>query len=1040
MAKTPVTLGQGTTKYSTILVDITGITNNFIQTCFFCNSDYDDDTKKSIVEKLPGIDGSISGSTTKLSGGIKSILDAFIRFFYKIFGIFVEEFLLLIVKPLKNLITNLLANQYFPLPSPALNPTLTSDVIFQSSMNSNPATASLGIASLISMLKDQIEQIKSLLLNVVSPILQLLTNTQQFILNLVSDGVFTNFNIPMPDIGLGILGITLSSLDMNNIFSGLGINLKGDNTFNISDTGSKDVDYRIKANSINSKLKDYKFNFTVPSNLSSQGINIDLSDLEFADVLNKDPILQLDYMNCVSSYGFLPAFYKEPYQYNPFPDVDKLNNSAITHFDGYYSYTFDFFKNFTLYTASASASTNNVIISGQTYIINVPGYTNRGLYDCLYDAGLLEDVNFIGKVFKFIQSHSNDSTLPEQFKTLISKYTFNTKKLVLNGGSDISVSNKLTVKSIKDLPGSTNTDKLNYFASQQKLKQTTVVGNDLAGYELYRPDVKGNLTLLSQGSTIQELVSNYVKKYPNAELDIIGNTQLGFYLVESGKIITSGKTYNDMINSYITHKINSTTILETQGKVYLVTSNGKFITGKTINEIDTFSNKFNYLIFNLDYSLTKTNFLNVLSRTFNYNLWNTKQANGKPTLYINGGTALPKDNPNKDLYTITQWNYKKFKLDFFNLIPANKLEHFMSHVQVNITNFEEVDEYKDGLTGSVADFIKNSQTRVNDKLIVGVIPLILGCLQKKYKVGTTNGDIISRYRKKLISNKPDKLFSDDLYNKFTGLPNLGTINFPKIPGINIPDLNLTKGEKALKDNDANTLTSKIGWVNGLIGFFTSLFSFPINYLMGYIEKFLGIIKSLLSFNIPKAVSQITGLLKGFIPNIGGIGTMVKDLLGPIILPFVVGLKLAYDTGFQNLKAKLPNLDLPQIDINSLLNVMFNPLGTGKIRTSISDFVVYFDTEPGDVTGINFPNLKDILNSLLPIIAGVGDIFGGLRTFLLWLICLIKSCVYLFIDLILPVADHIFTVVGKEIPLLRPVTEGLIAGVDFFASSDPLIIS
>ena len=980
MAESELILGEDNTKYSKILVDVEKIANNFIEVLFFCNSDFDTDTKKSIIDRLPRIDGTVSGTTAVLTGGVKSLVDAFVRFFYKIFGIFVEKFLTLIVKPLKNLITNLLSNQYFPVPSPSLNYLPISDVIFQSSMMSNPATISFAVSSQIMMIKDQIIQVKDLISKVVTPIIKLLTDTQKYITELLVGDTFKNFNIPMPEIPLGIMGIKIPSIDMNSLLSSLdfkqfdfelsnerdkisnsmNINLSEGSLldFKIPNLNSKDVDYNIKLDKFN-KLKGIKYDFNIPTPTKFlSDFSVDIPELEFVDVLQKDPKLQMDFINCISAVGVIPiispkavmnTFYQEPYNYTPFPSIDDLNNPNKKSFPGYYSYTFDFFKNFPLYTKITPDKIQNIEIDGTKKEITIPGYTDRGLYDCLYDSGLLDDTNFIGKVLTFIRSYATNPNLPEIYKRRVDNYNYNNPiKLVFNDGKRTSNPSNLTLKK-RD---------------------------------------------------------NIVREYANTSLS-------GISIIET----------------------------DIPGRVYLTNGKGYLVTGRTINELKVL-NIFDDIIFNYDFSNTKENLLIVLSRTFNYNFWNTRQmvdfypTTGdklKSCLYINGATSLPSNNPNRGAYAITKWNYKDFKLKFFNLIPTDRLQHFISHVDVNISNFEVIEEYKDGLTGSISDFLKNSQTRTNDRLIIGVLPFVFGCLKKKYPTNYNKSksqwtrsdniaDIISRYYKK-YDFKTRKFIETplfgDMYNPITGLVDLSKMS--KIPEIDIPDVpniginNIPKDLFKIKDDFTNAMDSKMGWITGLVDFLKSLFSFPVNYLMSYIEKFLSIVKYLLSFNVPKAVEEITNLLKSFVPTMPNVGKIIKDILGPNIKSFTKNMKSDYDRIFKDMKSRIRDLDIPEIDLDSLMNVIFNPT-CGRAKPYISNFVTYYEMvpDPKDITCIsNFTELKKLIDSAFPKIPGIGDVFGGIRSFLQWILCLIKSCTFLFIDMILPIANHIMTVIGKK---------------------------
>ncbi len=52
----------------------------------------------------------------------------------------------------------------------------------------------------------------------------------------------------------------------------------------------------------------------------------------------------------------------------------------------------------------------------------------------------------------------------------------------------------------------------------------------------------------------------------------------------------------------------------------------------------------------------------------------------------------------REVYEKTNWDYKDFKLKFWNIIPDNKLKFLQSYINGYIINFEKFEEYKDNLS------------------------------------------------------------------------------------------------------------------------------------------------------------------------------------------------------------------------------------------------------------------------------------------------------------------------------------------------------
>jgi hypothetical protein len=255
-------------------------------------------------------------------------------------------------------------------------------------------------------------------------------------------------------------------------------------------------------------------------------------------------------------------------------------------------------------------------------------------------------------------------------------------------------------------------------------------------------------------------------------------------------------------------------------------------------------------------NLSKEDLVWVLSRSFEYNFWNTIPANDTKD-YLYGETV------DTDKYVRTNWNYKDFKLQFWNLFPQEKLKFFQSFIDNFVVNFEEFEEYQDNLSNPFFEVLRLS----NDQLIGG--DKVTG--EGATKVLGVLSDNAFRQRVKLPPTQ-ERLFPEENYDE-QGIPNFRPSTIQDIFG-EIKDL----------------LPGCVTWVLSMVDFIKNIIMMPLNLLLGFIETFIGIIKDAISFNIPGVIEKITKLIKGLKPNLDFFANLIKPIIDPFLEPLFLNLK------------------------------------------------------------------------------------------------------------------------------------------------------
>jgi len=992
MAKETLKLGIT----NTIKVDIDEIINNFKTTLYDLNK-LNPKEKQALLDELPDKKGNSKKSKIKSSGGLDSLLDAFIRFFYKIFGFYVEKFLMLISDVFVTLINNYLLNVDFlkgKIPNGEGNPTPMSNLIYSSVLSSNPATLTLGIATQLASILNTIKKIRNLFKNIIQPVIQFLTKTRTFIIEKLLGDVFKNLTIPFPNLPFGFLGIQLPGLDQNNLFETifklpeLNIDIK------------KFKDLKSIITELNKLYPDLKLKST-ELNIEP---NIDLSDVEFYQKLQRDPIFQRFYVNKINEFNRTPEFYKENFRNSDNrKDLESLSKPDV---NGIYTYTFDFLKNFKL-------NDEKIVINGKEENI-------KGLLSFFEESNLIYDKNFIQTFFNYLKSLAPSGyikkdeilsyqNIPNNLREKINNYDFNTKKLVFDSSNSISNSSVIDVdvRTLNNVYSGRNPRKneleqedlyensLEQYSIDNKIKNNTIIGNSTIGYYLIV-----NNSVVAKGLNIEILIKNYLY-YLNlnniGDDIIIGNDEIGYFFIQKKSVYLSANTYIELMENYISLEDNGVYISgsEKLGVVYLYKDGQIISSGKTINELKTYENIFDLLLFDYNFNTDKNNLIEVLKKTYEYNFWNTETFNGKPILYKNGENINEKLSFEKVEYLITSYNYKLFKLNFWNLIPDDKLKYFNSYNKYEykkyILNFEEVeeevDEYIDGLTTNVFDIIRLSNDRINEKEIIGIIS------DNKFRTAVN-----------LPNSENKKMFGDN-YDLISGLPNFKALSLMGL----IP---------LLKTKDA-----RISYLITIMEFLMNLLMFPINMLLGYIEKMFNIVKKLITLNIPGALKDVADLLLSLVPTISLFKKIIKGLMLPIIIPYI-----------KNLKEQFKKFSNNKVDdnIEDLFSKMLDPNnGSGYFEKYILDFKVNFDYYPNksnfdgsDDNFDEFNQLDDILDDIFN-----EPIFDGLKSFLKWIPKILKAIVLFFVDLMIPIGIKVLDDVGIKTYILKPVTDVSISTIE-----------
>jgi len=392
---------------------------------------------ENLDDVIPDIDGYLTrddkNKLPKQSGGIRNLLDIYIRFLYKLIGIPIENFLKLL-EPFAFLSSGLFANMEFGDANLYGNPLQIPNIAWIALQLSKPSTISLGIKNGIKFAQEIIIKIKNIIIDVLKPLIKIVTDIKGFIIDLLAKPL-NYLSLPIPSFPLGFAGIEFPSFDKFELFKGVnalslekfGIKLPGLKIPEIQlPTSDLDVNFDINFIDLNigdlitkpfeviqkflgrgdlpvpqellDKLAEYFANDD--NNVLGDLPEIDISEFDWIENITKDPIAQFEYIMKIANYTdpngkpYLPYFYRE-------------NGLDVNGFKWYYSW--DFFKNFELDTKEEN-------IEGDIYEIH-------GLWNSITDAQLDNDNGFRSKVYFLLESFdwANWDKLPEEAQRIMKK-------------------------------------------------------------------------------------------------------------------------------------------------------------------------------------------------------------------------------------------------------------------------------------------------------------------------------------------------------------------------------------------------------------------------------------------------------------------------------------------------------------------------------------------------------------------------------------------------------------------------------------------
>ena len=365
---------------------------------------------ESLDELIPDKEGRLKrddkNKKPKQSGGLRNILEVYIRFLYKLIGMPIEQFLKLL-QPLSFLSGGFFKNMKLDGSNIYGNNLQIPDIAWIIKQISMPGSMSLGLKNMTKFVQEIGIKIKSIITDVLRPIIKLLSDMKGFITDLLIKPL-GKLNLPIPSIPLGFIDIKLPSFDMNDLFGDSSISLDKFNMPNIPDLDINglmmkpfdtimgflnkcDIDV---SNDLIDNLKD-----ALDINFISEFPEIDLSEFEWIDDINKGPVEQFEYIMKIDDYknsegiSYLPYFYRE----NGF-EIDG-------DFKWYYS--FDFFKNFELEDVKET-------IDNEYYEIH-------GLWKSITDAQLDKEEGFISDVYSLFSRYNwgNTNKLPEEAERIM---------------------------------------------------------------------------------------------------------------------------------------------------------------------------------------------------------------------------------------------------------------------------------------------------------------------------------------------------------------------------------------------------------------------------------------------------------------------------------------------------------------------------------------------------------------------------------------------------------------------------------------------
>lgn len=321
-----------------------------------------------------------------------------------------------------------------------------------------------------------------------------------------------------------------------------------------------------------------------------------------------------------------------------------------------------------------------------------------------------------------------------------------------------------------------------------------------------------------------------------------GDTPSLYNSLQNSKLLDDPKFIKDFFNLLLNnYDLNN---IPEIAKEYVNLKNGEYkklgFTKDVIQNVnDLFDKK-------LTLSPNKNNFLTVLKKSYELNFWNTMLRNNKPYLY---GKYI-----NTKLFIETKFNYKDFKLKFWNIIPKNKLLYFTSYINSYIISYKEELEPVENLTNSFTDVLRISNSRY-----IGGNP-VTGNKGTFYKGILTNNSF-------RIKVDLPPLGNDDIFTKddVSGIANYK-------PSSNADIIN------KMKDKIPALLTYFLTSAD----FFKQLIMLPINLLFTFLEKFINILKNALSLNIVGVVDGIIDLIKSITPSSDWFKNIGKSLIEPLL--------------------------------------------------------------------------------------------------------------------------------------------------------------
>jgi hypothetical protein len=277
--------------------------------------------------------------------------------------------------------------------------------------------------------------------------------------------------------------------------------------------------------------------------------------------------------------------------------------------------------------------------------------------------------------------------------------------------------------------------------------------------------------------------------------------------------------------------------------------------------------------------LAEKNFYNVLKRSYDLNFWNTipfksngNQFNFKYGIDLQGNQI---DLISKNIKVSSDFNFKRFKLEFWKKLPNYSYKYFNSYMYSFIVYYKEFTEYKNYLTEPFSDTMRVSNDReVNNETIIGIFEND----NFRDKVNA-NIDVSQSSNYRLPTGERDlPLFGAENYNAD------GLVDFSasSLDGLEDNLNKIIEGIKEVKGIEGS-IPAYMTWFLTVISFIKNLIMLPINLAMTLLEAVFKIIKSLLSLNLPGVVKGIISLIKSLSPSLDIFKNMTTSMMGESLL-------------------------------------------------------------------------------------------------------------------------------------------------------------